>query len=406
VSSKTWTLTVLCLVAFVTTFGAHIVAVNLPVYARQVGLGTLGIGLLISIYDFAEVFAKPLTGYIADRRGKVATMVAGLAIFSLASLLYLIVDPRLLLAIRLLQGLGAAAFSVVSLALVAESFSEERGRALGMYNAVKGAGYVLSPLVGGAIVVLHDFSAIFVACAAIGSAALLLALTLRDPRTDARPISSLTGAETTLDYMPNPADDDDDFDLRQMITAFGNRRMLPWYSVIIINMFFVGILFGFLAVYANKLGYDQMRVGLIVSACSLAYVLVQPFSGALADRFGPARIILAGLLLSGSGVMLLPFTSGMALGLVAILAGLGVGTVWTNCDTMVSTLADPETLASSMGAAGSFKEIGDMLGPLTIGAVAQIAGLRLGFILCGVLGLAAALAIAGIQRRHNVSIQA
>lgn len=104
--------------------------------------------------------------------------------------------------------------------------------------------------------------------------------------------------------------------------------------------------------------------------------------------------------------MLLPFTSGMALGLVAILAGLGVGTVWTNCDTMVSTLADPETLASSMGAAGSFKEIGDMLGPLTIGAVAQIAGLRLGFILCGVLGLAAALAIAGIQRRHNVSIQA
>jgi MFS family permease len=206
--------------------------------------------------------------------------------------------------------------------------------------------------------------------------------------------------------MPNPADDDDDFDLRQMITAFGNRRMLPWYSVIIINMFFVGILFGFLAVYANKLGYDQMRVGLIVSACSLAYVLVQPFSGALADRFGPARIILAGLLLSGSGVMLLPFTSGMALGLVAILAGLGVGTVWTNCDTMVSTLADPETLASSMGAAGSFKEIGDMLGPLTIGAVAQIAGLRLGFILCGVLGLAAALAIAGIQRRHNVSIQA
>jgi MFS transporter, ACDE family, multidrug resistance protein len=41
-----------------------------------------------------------------------------------------------------------------------------------------------------------------------------------------------------------------------------------------------------------------------------------------------------------------------------------------------------------MGAAGSFKEFGDMLGPLLIGVVSQFGGLRDGFILCGVLGLA------------------
>jgi MFS family permease len=126
----------------------------------------------------------------------------------------------------------------------------------------------------------------------------------------------------------------------------------------------------------------------------LAYILVQPFSGALADRLGPARVIMAGLMLSGLSVVALPFTSGIALALVAIVAGLGVGAVWTNCDTMVSTLASPRTLTSSMGAAGSFKEIGDMLGPLTIGALAQAAGLTMGFVVCGLLGLAAALALA------------
>ncbi len=376
---RTWILFVLSCVAFVTTFGAHIVAVNLPVYAKEVGLGTLGIGLLISVYDFAEVFAKPLCGYLADRRGKVVTMIAGLAIFSLASLLYLVVDPRLLILIRLLQGFGAAAFSVVSLTLVAQYFSHARGRALGIYNAVKGAGYVLSPAIGGAIVVWRDFTAIFVVCAAVGAAALALSLTLREPTRAA-------GGASVLE-------DDDDMDPRQMLQAFGDRKLMPWFVVIVINMFFVGILFGFLAVYANSLGYDQVRVGLIVSLCALAYLLVQPFSGALADRLGPARVILAGLMLSGVSVVALPFTSGVALALVAIAAGLGVGAVWTNCDTMVSTLASPRTLASSLGAAGSFKEIGDMLGPLTIGALAQVAGLTMGFVLCGLLGLAAALAL-------------
>ncbi len=93
---------------FVTSFGAHSVAVNLPTYAREVGVGTLAIGLLIAVYDFAEVIAKPLFGYLADRRGQVKTLWAGLGLFSVASAnRFLLLDPRLLLAIRLLQGLGA-----------------------------------------------------------------------------------------------------------------------------------------------------------------------------------------------------------------------------------------------------------------------------------------------------------
>src|SRR5439155_13374585 len=94
-------------VGFVTSFGAHVVAVNLPVYAKQVGAGLAAIGVLIAVYDFAELFAKPVFGSIADRRGLKTTMLAGLAFFSLASLAYLLVPPQLLVVIRFLQGLGA-----------------------------------------------------------------------------------------------------------------------------------------------------------------------------------------------------------------------------------------------------------------------------------------------------------
>jgi MFS transporter, ACDE family, multidrug resistance protein len=60
---------ILGFVVFVTSFGAHVVAVNLPVYAKQVGAGLALIGVLIAFYDFAEIFAKPVFGWIADRRG-------------------------------------------------------------------------------------------------------------------------------------------------------------------------------------------------------------------------------------------------------------------------------------------------------------------------------------------------
>ena len=127
-----WYLLILALCGFVTSFGAHIVATNLPWYAETAGVGAFMIGLLIGVYDFAELFAKPFAGFIADRRGMKLTLMAGLGIFILGSLLFLFVDPHLLLLVRFVQGLGAAALSTVSITLVAHLFPEGRGKAFGM----------------------------------------------------------------------------------------------------------------------------------------------------------------------------------------------------------------------------------------------------------------------------------
>jgi len=69
-----WIVLVLGIVGFVASFGAHIGAVNLPVYAQQVGVAV--IGLLIAIYDLAEIVAKPVFGALSDRRGMKQTMLA------------------------------------------------------------------------------------------------------------------------------------------------------------------------------------------------------------------------------------------------------------------------------------------------------------------------------------------
>ncbi len=371
---------VLGIVAFVTSFGAHVVAVNLPSYAAQVGVGLAMIGLLISAYDAAEVVAKPLFGAVADRRGMKQTMLAGLALFTLASLLYLWVDPHWLLLIRFLQGVGAAALSAVSLALVGAYALERRGRAYGIYNAIKGAGYVVSPIVGGAILLQGDFSMIFVAAAAIGAFAFFLALFLPAPKAE-----------------PAGPADDDDFALSGLWTVLRQSTLWRWYLVTVVNMFFVGILFGFLPVRVYALGYGPLINGILLTGVTASYLLIQPIAGALADRVDPALTIRGGLFLAGAAVLLVPFVTGALLLLIGVLAGIGVGTVWTNTDAVISQQARAGRMGATMGVAGTFKEIGDMLGPFLIGLMSQAFGLTAGFVVCGLLGL---LALALISRRQ------
>ena len=120
---------ILGFVGFVTSFGAHIVAVNLPFYAEKVGIGLTMIGVLIAVYDFAEILAKPVFGGLADKKGMKKAMLAGIVLFIIASLLYPFVSPKLLIVIRFLQGLGAAALSAASLAMVGNFYKENKGKA-------------------------------------------------------------------------------------------------------------------------------------------------------------------------------------------------------------------------------------------------------------------------------------
>jgi MFS family permease len=371
---------ILGFVGFVTSFGAHIVAVNLPEYAKEVGVGVAMIGLLIAAYDFAEIIAKPVFGSIADKQGMKRTLLIGIGVFILASLLYLVVPPRWLLGIRFLQGVGAAALSAVSLALVGVYYEQNRGRAYGIYNAIKGAGYVLSPLAGGFIIAQSHFSYIFVAAAAVGVLAFVLSL-------------FLPNVQENFDF-----DDDDDFSLQSFISVFKDPKLIRWYAIIVVNMFFVSILFGFLPVRVYALQYSPVQTGLILSLVALSYLLIQPVAGYLADRMDVTTTIRIGLILSAISIIAAPFVKDLLLIVDAIIAGIGVGIVWTNTDTLVSKLAEEGKLGATMGAAGSFKEFGDMVGPILIGVLSQALGLTWGFVICGVLGLAS---IVLIQSRKS-----
>jgi MFS family permease len=377
---------VLGFVGFITSFGAHIVAANLPFYAEKVGIGLTMIGVLIAVYDFAEILAKPVFGGLADKKGMKKAMLAGIILFTLASLMYPFVSPKLLVVVRFLQGLGAAALSAVSLAMVGTMYKNNRGKAYGIYNAIKEAGYVLSPVIGGVIVMKTNFSGIFYATAGIGVIGFFIALTL--PKDEEK------NAEVF--------DDDDDFSIKSLFSVFKNKTLMPWFLIIVMNIFFVGILFGFLPVRIHELGYDAFHTGLLVSVTTISYLLIQPVAGWLADKFDPIVTLRSGMLLSCLTTTAIPFVIGIPLIIVSILAGIGIGTVWTNSDALVSKLAAENKMGVTMGVAGSFKELGDTIGPLLMGAISQALGLKWGFVICAVLGGIALLVTIIIVKKPNV----
>ena len=367
-SHRTILLATLALSGFVTSFGAHVVATNLPTYAETVGAGAFAIGLLIAVYDFAELFAKPAAGILADRRGMKPVLLIGLVVFIVGSLLFLIVNPKLLLLVRFVQGLGAAALSTVSISLVARYFETDRGRAFGVYNAIKGSGYVIAPAAGGFLATRYGFTTIFIVSASIGLVALIVSVFLPDD-----PGGRL--------------EDDEEPSLRASLRIFRDPRLMPIYAVIVINMFLVGILFGFLPVYVHGLGYSATRSGTVVSIATAAYLLIQPVAGALADRYAMRTTVLLGLLVAALCIMAITFASGWVLIGMVIAAGMGIGTVWTNSDALVGASASPSELGASIGAAQSFKEFGDMVGPVLVGGLTQFFGVRVGFVTCGAVAL-------------------
>ncbi|ETK34648.1 MFS transporter, partial [Microbispora sp. ATCC PTA-5024] len=157
---------------FTTAFGAHGVAANLGAVTGGVGGSLLYLGLLLALYDGAEVVLKPVFGSLADRVGARPVLIGGLVAFVLASAAFAAAaDPALLWAARLGQGAAASAFSPAASTLVARLTPESaRGRVFGSYGFFKSIGYTTGPLAGGALVWLGGPRALFAVTAVVAAA--------------------------------------------------------------------------------------------------------------------------------------------------------------------------------------------------------------------------------------------
>jgi EmrB/QacA subfamily drug resistance transporter len=157
---------------------ATIVNIALPAISRGLRFSPSGLAWVINAYTLAFGGLLLLGGRAGDILGRRRVFLAGIALFTLASLLGgVATSPAWLLTTRAAQGVGAAAAAPSALALIATTFAEgeERNRALGVFSAVSAGGGTIGLLLGGALTSWASWRWIMFINVPIGLAVLLLA---------------------------------------------------------------------------------------------------------------------------------------------------------------------------------------------------------------------------------------
>src|SRR5258708_1851564 len=133
---------------FTTAFGAHGIAASLAGFNHTKGGSLLALGILLAVYDGAEIVFKPVFGALADRIGPRPVLLGGLIAFALTSGAFVLAgDPAAVGLARLGQGIAASAFSPAASMLVARLAPKTRhGRVFGSYGAYKSLGYTAGPV--------------------------------------------------------------------------------------------------------------------------------------------------------------------------------------------------------------------------------------------------------------------
>ncbi|MEU7725835.1 MFS transporter [Streptomyces sp. NPDC040724] len=177
-------LAVLAGAQFTVMLATSIVNVALPQIRDGIGLSDSGTTWVVNAYGLAFGALLLAGGRAADLLGRRRVLLAGLAVLGAASLAAgLATSSPVLIAARALQGLGAAAIAPAALALVMDLFppGPGRGRALGVWGAVSGAGGAAGVLLGGALTQARGWQWIFFAVA-IGTVLVLVGAVISVPR--------------------------------------------------------------------------------------------------------------------------------------------------------------------------------------------------------------------------------
>jgi EmrB/QacA subfamily drug resistance transporter len=341
-SRRWWALAVLAMAQFVTILDAAIVNVALPSIQRDLGFSQQDLQWVITAYTILFGGVLLLGGRLADLLGRRRLFVAGMLLFTAASLFNgLAWSDTSLIVGRAVQGLGAALLVPAALSVLVTIFPEgrERNRALGIWAAVTAAGGSFGLLLGGVLTDGLSWEWIFfinlpIGAAVIGLAAIFLPesrANIAERRFDFIGAASITGGLMLLVYGLTRAAEQSWTSTEPIVVFAGSVVLIAAFLVIEarsraallpLRMFrlrtlagsnlsglFTGISFAvfFLgSLYAQLvLGYSAIETGAAFLAASLSIVLGSGIAQSLVTRVGVRPVVPTGFALGTVGLVLL-----------------------------------------------------------------------------------------------------
>ncbi|MFJ2953229.1 DHA2 family efflux MFS transporter permease subunit [Streptomyces sp. NPDC087270] len=439
-SNRAVLLTVTCLGQFMVLLDNTIVGAALPDMQDRLHTQLTGLQWIVDAYVLLVAMLLLSGGIFADRFGRKRVFLTGVGVFTLASVLCS-VAPSLgwLIAGRVVQGIGAAALSPASLALLVAAYPvpQERVKAIGLWAGFSGIGMAAGPVAGGVLTEAYGWPAIFLVNLPIGGFLLLIGLRhLGESRNPSAPAIDIPGtvlsalAVGALTYglieggargWTSPVILGSFAAGVMLLAAFfavEARRSAPMLplrlfrqrlftvsntAMVVVGFALMGSSFFFSQFFVYVQGSSILRAGLQTLPVSLAMVIVSPYAGRIAARRGFRVVVTAGLALAGLGLL--------ALGTVH--ADTGYGNVWWRLALVgigfaltLSPLTgaaiqavSPQEGGLASGISSTTRQIGGVLGVAVLGAVVRTrqsggasfeTGLDSAFLTAGAITLAAA----------------
>jgi EmrB/QacA subfamily drug resistance transporter len=413
---KTFALVLLCCASFVAVLDLTIVAIALPSVRRELGFTGGDARWILTGYALSFGGLLLFMGRAGDLYGRLRLFVGGLALFAAASLLGgLAWTPWVLVVARLLQGVGGAALVPASLALVSATFAEgeERNRAMGVYGAMAGVGFVFGMVLGGVVTEFLGWRWVMFVNVPVALAVLSLApIVIHESKDEAAPRAlDLTGTATatlglaSLIYAVSEAPKNGwaspatlgtaglgTFLLGAFVAAerrastplvplsilYRRAVAVPNAAVVLKSMVGAAQLYVLTLYFQDALGRTPLEAGLLFIPMTLASVVASPVAGQLTTRLGARRTAAWGLAMSGAGLVLVAWLMPHEGSLPAVVLGMAVAEAGFVTASVPLTVAatdgvgdDERGLAS--GILSTATEIGNALGWAAVGAVISAA---------------------------------
>ncbi len=376
------------------SLGTSIANIALPTLAEGFSAPFHQIQWVVTAYLAAMTVSVVFAGRLGDLYGLKRMLLAGLCVFSAASLLCALA-PGLwfLVGARALQGLGAAFMMTLTIALVRETAGEALiGRTMGLLGTMSAVGTALGPSLGGVLIEAAGWRSIFVALAGLGvlSAVLATCLLWRSQSHKKSPLIGLAAFREA--------------GLLSNLTA--NLLVAAvMMTTLVVGPFYLGL----------SLGLDPILAGLVMSVGPAISICSGVPSGRLVDAWGPGRVLSVGLGALSLGAFALAFlpeawgVAGYCIAIAVLTPGYQLFQAANN--TSVMSAVSQEQRGTVSGLLSLSRNLGLILGASVMGAVFAFgagtstiedaaadevaAGMQMTFILAGVLMVTASAVVFG-----------
>lgn len=405
-----WVLSSLSLAALLSSLGTSIANVGLPTLAQTFGASFPQVQWVVLAYLLAITTLIVSVGRLGDLFGRRRMLLTGIALFSTASVLCALAPSLgLLIAARVIQGLGAALMMSLAMALVGESIPQEKtGSAMGIIGTVSAIGTALGPSLGGALIELGGWPMIFLINVPLGVLAWLLAFRFlpadRQSATGIKPcfdiqgtlLLTLTLAAYALAMTFRPGHFSALHVVLLLVAGLGLRlfirsqaraaaplmRLSMFRDRVLTTGFAMSSLVTTVVMATLVVGpfyltgalvLDVTQVGLAMASGPLLAALVGAPSGYMVDRLGAYRMTWVGLgaMAAGSGLLsLLPKSLGVAgyiMPLMVLTAGYALFQAANN--TTVITQLSSQQRGVGSGLLGLSRNLGLITGASVMGMV-------------------------------------